>query len=225
MTELALLFVLVFILNVIPAFAPPTWMAMSMLGFASPDLHPWLVAVVAATAATSGRVVLAHLAQRIVRSRWVHGAVQQNLAAVAGVIRRRRAASSVAFLAFAFSPLPSNFLFIAYGLTGSPLWLLATPFFIGRAISYGVAFEGGSMAFHHFGADVGGVWVGVYFAVTQLLMLGGLALFAKIDWRASIATRRLRWLREPVWRSGRDHDGVEVVVAADAPKQPRKDPK
>ena len=88
-----------------------------------------------------------------------------------------------------------------------------------------MAFEGESITFHHFGADVGGVWERVYFAVTQLLLLGGLALFAKIDWRASIATRRLRWLRELVWRSGRDHDGVVVEVAADAPKQPRKDPK
>ncbi|MEO7953619.1 MAG: hypothetical protein ABIR35_05920 [Polaromonas sp.] len=36
MIELALLFAMVFVLNVIPAFAPPTWMAMSMLGLAYP---------------------------------------------------------------------------------------------------------------------------------------------------------------------------------------------
>lgn len=203
MTEFTLLFLLVFALNVIPAFAPPTWMAMSMLGFASPDLHPWLVAVVAATAATCGRVLLALLAQRIVRSRWAHGSMQENLAAVADIIERRRAASSIAFLAFAFSPLPSNFLFIAYGLTHAPLWLLATPFFIGRTISYGLAFEGGSAAFHHFGDLGGGIWVWVYFGVTQLLMLAMLYLFAKIDWRATLAARRLRWLPQPLLRSAK----------------------
>lgn len=114
MTSLALLFLLVFVLNVIPAFAPPTWMAMSMFGFAYPDLHPWLVAVVAATAATCGRLLLAHMAQRIVRSRWAQGSTQENFATLADVIERRRAASAIAFLMFAFSPLPSNFLFIAY---------------------------------------------------------------------------------------------------------------
>jgi len=31
--ELVILFVVVFALNVIPAFAPPTWMALSWVGF------------------------------------------------------------------------------------------------------------------------------------------------------------------------------------------------
>ena len=201
MSALPLLFVIVLVLNVIPAFAPPTWMAMSMLGFAYPDLHPWLVALVAAAAATCGRVILAHLSQRIVKSSWVPGAMRENLAAVADVIKRRRAASAITFLAFAFSPLPSNFLFISYGLTRAPLWLLALPFFIGRTISYGLAFEGGSVAFHHFGDLGGGVGVWVYFGVTQLAMLGMLYLFAKVDWRSTLAARRLRWLHQPLWRS------------------------
>lgn len=172
---------------------------MSMLGFAYPDLHPWLVALVAATAATCGRLILAKLAQRIVRSRWAHGSMKENLAAVADMIDRRRAASAIAFLAFAFSPLPSNFLFIAYGLTRAPLSLLAIPFFVGRTISYGLAFEGGSVAFHHFGDLGGGIWVWVYFGVTQFLMIGILYLFAKIDWRATFATRTLRWLPKLLW--------------------------
>lgn len=205
MLSLALLFVLVFVLNVIPAFAPPTWLSMSILGFAYPDLHPWLVAAVAASAATCGRVVLARLSQRIVRSKWTHGAMRENLAAVADVIKRRRAASAITFLAFAFSPLPSNFLFISYGLTLSPLWLLALPFFIGRTISYGLAFEGGSIAFQHFGNLGGGIGVWVYFGVTQFAMLGMLYLFAKIDWRSTLAARRLRWLHQPLWRSADMH--------------------
>ena len=201
MTSLTLLFLLVFVLNVIPAFAPPTWMAMSMFGFAYPDLHPWLVAIVAASAATCGRLLLAHMAQRIVRSRWAQGSMQENLATLADMIKRRRAASAVAFLMFAFSPLPSNFLFVAYGLTRAPLWLLAAPFFIGRTISYGLAFEGGSVAFDHFGDMGGGIWVWVYFGATQLVMLGMLYMFAKIDWRATLAARRLRWLHKPLLHS------------------------
>ena len=201
MAALSLLFLVVFVLNVIPAFAPPTWMAMSMFGFVSPDLHPWLVAIVAATAATCGRTILALMAQRIVSSRWAHGSMQDNLVTLADVIARRRAASAIAFLAFAFSPLPSNFLFIAYGLTNAPLLLLVIPFFVGRAISYGLAFEGGSAAFHHFGDLGGGIWVWVYFGVTQLLMLAMLYLFAKIDWRASLGSRRLRWMPHPLLRS------------------------
>lgn len=174
---------------------------MSMLGFAYPDLHLWLIAIVAASAATSGRSVLAQLAQRIVRSRWAHGNVQENLDALADMIVRRRTTSAVAFLAFAFSPLPSNFLFIAYGLTRAPLWLLASPFFLGRTISYGLALEGGSVAFNHFGDTGNKIWVWVYFGVTQVLMLGMLYLFAKIDWRATLKAHRPRWMNQPLLHS------------------------
>jgi len=176
---------------------PPTWMAMSAWGFASPDINHWLAAVVAAAAATCGRIVLALAAQRLVGSRWVHAATRQNLATVADLIQRRKAASVSAFLAFAFSPLPSNTLFLAYGMTKAPVRWLAVPFFIGRAASYGLALEGGSAVSAHFQAQVDGqgAWVWVYFGVTQLAWLGLVWLFARIDWRASLADRRLRWAR------------------------------
>ena len=73
--SLTILFFAVLVLNVIPAFAPPTWMALSFFGFRHPDAHPWLVALVAASGATSGRLVLAHFAKRIVRNRWLPSAM------------------------------------------------------------------------------------------------------------------------------------------------------
>jgi hypothetical protein len=50
---LATLFAVVWVLNVIPAFAPPTWMALSWVGFNHPLVDPFAVALVAATAPTS----------------------------------------------------------------------------------------------------------------------------------------------------------------------------
>ena len=40
MSTLATLFVVVLLLNLIPAFAPPTWMAMSWVGFNVPEGNP-----------------------------------------------------------------------------------------------------------------------------------------------------------------------------------------
>jgi hypothetical protein len=43
LSHTALVFTVVFILNVIPAFAPPTWLTLSVIGFSSPDIPvPWL---------------------------------------------------------------------------------------------------------------------------------------------------------------------------------------
>ena len=41
------------------------------------------------------------------------------------------------FLGYSISPLPSNYLFIAYGLTSLPIAFVALPFFVGRLVSYG----------------------------------------------------------------------------------------
>ncbi len=53
------LFLVVFVLNVLPAFAPPTWTTMSFIGLTVPNADFVLIAVVAATPATSGRIILA----------------------------------------------------------------------------------------------------------------------------------------------------------------------
>lgn len=194
MLSLTLLLLAVFVLNVLPAFAPPTWMVLSLYGFNHPQTQPLLVALVAATAATGGRVVLAHFAQRLAGSRWVRAEMHENMRALAAVIERRRAASALAFLLFAFSPLPSNLLFLAYGLTGAPLRLLALPFFVGRLVSYSVAVIGGTLMARQFGGEFGGLASGAYFVVSQLALLGLLYAFARVNWRKALHTRWLRWL-------------------------------
>ena len=119
-----------------------------------------------------------------------------NLGAVAELVERRRVASAVVFLLFAFSPLPSNVLFLAYGLTGAPLWLLAVPFFVGRLVSYTLAFEGGSLVAQHFESEMTAApaWAWSYFIVVQLTLLAILYAFTKVNWRKTVAERHLRWL-------------------------------
>lgn len=194
MTSLALLFLVVFALNVVPAFAPPTWMVLSFAGLKYPEANAWLVALVAALGATGGRVVLARFARRIVGSRWVPAPMRDNLDTVAATIKRRQGASVLVFLLFAFSPLPSNVLFLAYGLTRAPLHLLAVPFLIGRFFSYAGAFAGGSLVSRWFAPELTGAWWWLYFVLTQLVLLALVYAFAKIDWHRSAVERKLRWL-------------------------------
>jgi len=194
MASLSALFLLVFLLNVLPAFAPPTWMLLSFFGLRFPDANPWWVAIVAASAATSGRSVLAYFAQRISGSPWFAESTRANLVAVADAIERRRATSSVAFLLFAFSPLPSNALFLAYGLSRAPLALLVVPFFAGRFVSYIVAFAGGTVVADRFDIEISSRASALYFVLSQLASVGLVYAFARIDWHRSWHDRRLRWV-------------------------------
>jgi len=193
MTSLMTLFVLAFVLNVLPAFAPPTWMLLSFFGLGFPDASPWWVALVAALAATSGRTVLAYCAQRISGSRWFPDSMRANLRSVAEAIERRRATSSVAILLFAFTPLPSNTLFLAYGLSRAPLPLLAVPFFAGRFVSYAFAFAGGAAVADRFDIEISGRASALYFVASQLASVLVVYVFARVDWRRSCRDRRLRW--------------------------------
>ena len=194
MTSLLTLFLLVFVLNVLPAFAPPTWMLLSFFGLRFPEANPWWVALVAASAATSGRTVLAYFAQRISDSRWFPESTRANLRSVAEAIEQRRATSSVAILLFAFSPFPSNALFLAYGLSRASLPLLAVPFFAGRFVSYAFAFTGGAVVADQLDIEISGRASALYFVASQLASIVLVYVFARIDWRRSWYDRRLRWV-------------------------------
>jgi len=63
------LFTFVFLLNLIPAFAPPTWMVFSFIGLRYPALNVTLLSIVGALAATSGRLLLAKFSRLIIRQR------------------------------------------------------------------------------------------------------------------------------------------------------------
>ena len=196
MTGLALLFVAVFVLNVIPVFAPPTWVAMSLVGFRHPDASPLLLAGVAALGATGGRTVLASLSERLVRNRLIGDATRANVDVIRQKLEGKRALTAAAMLVYAVSPLPSNYLFIAYGLTSLPVVRVAVPFFLGRFVSYaGWTMLAQSISSHLApGTRVAGSYFDVYFVLTQAGTLAALYLFARIDWSALFHERRLRLL-------------------------------
>ncbi|MBY4917094.1 hypothetical protein K6W18_21570, partial [Burkholderia dolosa] len=74
MATLVVLFFVILLLNLLPAFAPPTWMAMSWVGFNVPDGNPFVFAVVAAGAAPPGRGGLWPLARCWGRARGLRAA-------------------------------------------------------------------------------------------------------------------------------------------------------
>jgi hypothetical protein len=188
------LFFVVFVLNVLPAFAPPTWMTLSFVGLAVPNVNVIALAVVGAAAATLGRIALAKLSRRIVRHGLLSEPARLNIDAIKQGIEGRRALTSTAFMAFALSPLPSNYLFIAYGLTSLPIMFLAVPFFVGRLLSYGFWVATASTVGARLNVDwfESSAYLSAYFALSQLLLVPTIYAFTRVDWHAAFAERRLK---------------------------------
>ena len=193
----AMLFILVFTLNVMPAFVPPTWMTLSFVGFSIPTLPVGALALLGATAATLGRVTLAKLSRSIIRGKILDEHTRKNISAIKDGLEKRRVFTFGMFLAYAFSPLPSNYLFIAYGLTTLRLALVALPFFIGRLASYSFWVTMASVVGNHLNMDSAesASYVGIYFIVSQILLIPAIYIFARIDWRVAFQEGRLRWFK------------------------------
>lgn len=197
MGSLIVLFTAVYFLNTIPAFAPPTWMILSYVGFNHPQLNPLLLALTAAFAATFGRITLAALSQSIIRNKLLNTKTKENIDVLKSALEQRKNQTVGALLIYSFTPLPSNYLFIAYGLTSLPIKLIAVPFFIGRLTSYTIWIFLGQEAYKSLDIDAGlfGGYLSVYFVLTQLFVLLLTYLFTKIDWRAMLGEKKLKWLK------------------------------
>lgn len=196
MKEALLLFVIVFLLNVIPAFAPPTWMVFSFVGFQYPAANVFLLAIIGALAAVSGRLTLAKFARVIIRKKFLSEESKRSIDAIKTNLQHKTRITFGVFLFYAFSPLPSNFVFIAYGLTDMRLTLIAIPFLIGRSVSYASWGQGSSAIGRWLFGESGGAlpYLSAYFVVTQALFLFVVYLFTRIDWQRLFDERRLRRL-------------------------------
>ncbi|HET8565537.1 MAG TPA: hypothetical protein VFL77_03590 [Solirubrobacterales bacterium] len=133
--QLALALAVVFAVNLLPAFGPPTW---AVLVFFSLDFDLPAVPLVlgGALAAAGGRFLLAATARRL-RPR-LSAARIDHLDRAQAVLSadRRRAVAGLGL--FALSPVPSGQLFVAAGLMTVPLLPLTAAFFAGRLVSYSI---------------------------------------------------------------------------------------
>ena len=213
------LFFVVFVLNVLPAFAPPTWTTMSFVGLTIPNNNFILLSVVAAIAATFGRIVLAKLSRALVRRRLLSEEARRNVDTIRLGIASRPALTFGTFLGYALSPLPSNYLFIAYGLTSLPIAFLSLPFFVGRLASYAFWIRMASRVGDWLDVDVdwfeSAPYFVAYYLISQLLLFPVIYAFTRFDWHVLFAEGRVKWLERP--KLSADSPPVDKVSGTDCP--------
>ena len=175
LAQLALAVGVIFAINLLPAFGPPTWAVLVFFSF-NFDLPAVPLVLLGAAAAASGRFVLAdgtrRLRPRLSRERLAH---IDRIEAAARANRRR----SVAGLGlFALSPVPSGQLFAGAGLTTVPLLPLTAAFFSGRLVSYSIYVSAASVAEQNFGSILLDALTSPLGLALQIAMLVALALLA-----------------------------------------------
>jgi len=188
LTMLLIALVVVFAINLAPAFMPPTWsiLAFFAITFELPVLP---LAIGGAFAASAGRLALA-LASRRGGRRFLSHRSRDNLGALGEWIDTKgRLAAPVAMLVYSFGPIPSNQLFIAAGLTTANLVPIVGAFLVGRLLSYTFWVSTAHFAVTRLGDLFAAEFRSAVLVGLQLLAIAALVLFTRVDWRRILASR------------------------------------
>jgi membrane protein YqaA with SNARE-associated domain len=174
------LFAIVFGVNLLPAFGPPTW---SVLVFTRLHWHlnPVALVLLGAVAAMSGRYLLARGARHF-KGR-VPSRMRDNLEDARTLLERKRVGAIALFVVFVVSPLPSAQLFLAAGLLDLPLGLLTLAFFLGRLVSYSIYVSVATLADKQLGNVVGQIFGSPWSIALQVVLLVGVCLLPLVKWR------------------------------------------
>lgn len=180
LTTYALVAAVVFGVNLMPAFGPPTWAVLVFFTLNGGEALAPLV-LIGAGAAASGRLLLALGFRRL--GGHVSDRQRANLEAAGKMLGRDRKRSVAGLALFALSPLPSAQLFEAAGLIGVGLKPLTAAFFAGRLVSY-TLYVGGAHAAAHTSAGqlLRSSLTSPWGIALQIALLAGLVALARFDW-------------------------------------------
>jgi uncharacterized membrane protein YdjX (TVP38/TMEM64 family) len=176
------MFLLVAGLNLLPAFAPPTWTVVVLYGLNGQ--HPlWALVLTAAIAASLGRFALA-MGCRTFAAR-LPDKLRDNLEAARIALQRRGHNILLMLGLFLLSPLPSAQLFMAVGLARVPLLAFTAAFFVGRLVTYSL-YGWTARRIQH--SSIGDAFMenltSPWGILVQVTMLAALVLLVRIDWAA-----------------------------------------
>ena len=171
---------LVLAINLLPAFAPPTWAILVFYKLNS-DMNTGAIIVLGVLASSTGRYLLA-LGVRSLRHK-LKPDYLANLARVQSYIGGHGKGIVLYFLFFMISPLPSAQIFEAAALMNAPLIRITLMFMIGRGISYSISVLGAStLKAHAMSTVLINSIKSPWGIAIQIISLIGIYALLKVDW-------------------------------------------
>lgn len=124
----------VFIINVIPAFMPPTWVVLALAKINDSSFDPFLLTLVGAISSTGGRAVLAFYSSFF--RKFFTKELEAHAEGIKKFFEKKEKELFAGTFLYSLSPFPSNLVFIANGLTQVNFKPVFGGFFLGRLVSY-----------------------------------------------------------------------------------------
>ena len=182
--------------NASPILMPPSWIVLTSFYLIDPSLNVVFLAMVGATGATIGRFTLKKISGLF--RKFVSEEQKSNLDTIGDYLNRKKYGYVIASFLFGATPLPSNMLFITYGLMRAKSVGIYIGFWFGRTISY--------IAMIYFGNAVLAPFLEMFEdRLTGILLIDGVGiglifLFASVNWTALITERKIKLVKPKIWR-------------------------
>jgi len=190
------IFLLLIAMNASPILMPPTWIVLASFYNIDSTLDQPMLAIVGATGALIGRVILMYIS-RFFR-RFFGTERKSNLDKLAEFMKNKKYGFFSASFLFAITPLPSNLLFMAYGIMKAKNISLFAGFWIGRAIAYYVMLSLSTVTLKPFLELFDDSLVGIL--VTDIGSLVMIVVFACVNWGKLLTERKLSFVKPKLWR-------------------------
>ena len=190
------IFFLLIAVNAAPLLMPPTWIILASFIAIDPLLDPLILALIGATGATIGRFFLKLVSGAF--RRFVGKEQKSNLDAIGKFLSIRKFGYTLTSFLFAATPLPSNMLFVTYGLLNAKSFGLYIGFWTGRVISYYIMITISTIVLTPFIELFEERYIGILIA--DVLGIGSVIFFTCIDWNILLTQRRFKLNRPRLWK-------------------------
>ena len=190
------IFLLLIGINAAPILMPPTWIVLSSFFALDSSLDPLLLALVGATGATIGRFFLKRISGFF--RRFVGKEQESNLDTIGNFLNKKKFGYTLTSFLFAATPLPSNMLFVAYGMMRAKSIGLYIGFWCGRLVSYYIMITISHAVLTPFLQLFEDRLIGIIAA--DIVGIGSVVFFTCINWQALLLERKLRFVRPRLWR-------------------------
>ena len=183
-------------INAVPILMIPTWMVLASFHALDASFDPLALAIVGATGATIGRVFLKRYSSLF--RRFIGKEQQSNLDVIGTFPNKKRFGYLVTSFVFAATPLPDNFLFVAYGLMKAKSFGLYLGFWLGRAISYYIMISISDVVLVPFLQLFENEYIGILLA--DGIGIASVIFFTCINWNLLITKRQFKLIKPRLWR-------------------------
>jgi len=188
-------FFIIFVISIIPILTPPTWIVIVSAYSLNDQLNPILLSMIGASAAIAGRLILLQLST--VGRKAINDHRKNSLDKFRKYLEKTRYGYLIGTLLFAILPLPSNMLFISYGLMKAKSIGIVVGFWLGRFVAYIIMINLSQYFFNSFKEYINSdilslIFIDILGILMTLLML-------LIDWNILLSNHKLVFIRPKIF--------------------------